>query len=411
MRFLLNSSSAVPKTAWSNISVTTKSIALPKPAATTTSTVGILATTSDASVAVTKKWGQQCGISCGCVLRFEIDLNEHDCVISAEYTAKRIVTTTTSMKQQRDGETAESIKKLSPILTNRTGRLQCLPSNCKALHQLSNSAIQFFINRPLWQLINFHDFQGSRSSLAFRQTVLATQNLIPSATSTMNQQPNQLHVSKKKSQQSQHHNHCFDLVEDAITALLRGYVPAPRRPEQTLTKHELWFDSLAQYEDEEFLPFIDKTFNKIDNAFVDSMPWHERSPHSLIQSQWWPFTWSASSDEQRDEYNMISSPTVQNNVKNTFLQWTSQRSSSCSKEGTNLNDDIRYRTALDWMDWFENDREKQQKQQQLLDQRKLLQTKKSILQTESLSFLSVTDWLTYVDALHFDNNTNNEQSA
>ena len=145
----------------------------------------------------TKKWGQQCGVTCGCVVRFELELDDNDRVIMAEYTAKKIITTTipiptipkranskdihnanrhsssatTDSKQQQELKQQQHVR---PVFTNRTKRLQYVSCKCSTLHTLCLQSIQYFINRPIYQLINLHEFPAARSSHAFRETILSS---------------------------------------------------------------------------------------------------------------------------------------------------------------------------------------------------------------------------------------------
>ena len=393
MRFLINVSSA------SKPIVTRNTASLPVVASARNGNVSSVAakgpvTSGCTASAVKKKWGQQCGVSCGCVVRFEIQLDDHDRVVSAEYTAKRILMNSLTANQSQ------------PLFSNRTGRLLYQPSNCKALHQLSSCAVNYFVNRPLWQLMNYHEFQHSRSSESFRRYVLAVQNLSPSDSSKQDNQSKLMHP-KKKTKQPENYNHCFDLVEDAITGLLKGYVPPPRPPSQTRWNGQR---ALAQYTDEyhdasDYSSVNDDdTFSLSNEAVVDtgknvstSIPWLERSPHSSALEIPWLLSWKSRNESDRDEDNVVVSTfPVRNNMNN---------------DCTTIDSKSFRWTALDWMDWFENDREKQQQQIQMREKEELMKKSKQF-DGSLLPFSFAADWLAYVDSVHFDSTlSNSEQSA
>jgi len=135
-----------------------------------------------------RTWGQQCSQNCGCVVRFEA-LLENQRIHHASYTAKQVVTTANRQ----------------PVLTAK-GRPMFQNCHCSTLHHLSKVIVDYITNQQqhVQSLKNLSEFQQTRSSNSFRQTVLATHSL-----------PND-------------HAHCFDVVEEAFTAMLKGYLPHPR---------------------------------------------------------------------------------------------------------------------------------------------------------------------------------------
>lgn len=301
MRFLLHAAAAAatPKRA--------AATAVADAATTTSATTTTNTTTRTTKL---KLWGQQCGVSCGCVLRIELGVNDDNRVVTAEYTAKRILTTST---------TTAATDNRRPVLTSK-GRLQYTPSPCVALHQLSANNVRFFLQgggRQLWQLQNYHDFSQARSSAAFRRAVLQAQRLGPQ------------------------HSHCFDLVEDVVTALLKGYIPAARNEAKEYC-HFLSREELSDNDDEE------------EELSAESISWQEQTKFA---PSWWPWNKEKVAAEIMNESSshrvFPSSPLL----TSTTDHWT----------------------ALDWMDWAEHERQQLDHRHQLLQSRLL------------------TDWLSYVD--------------
>jgi hypothetical protein len=354
----------------------------------------------DDATTVKKKWGQQCGISCSCVVRFEINLDDRDRVVSAEYTAQRVLmTSVNSRKDKEQHKNSKNSKRVQPFMTNRTGRLQSIPSNCKALHQLSASAVSYFVNRPLWQIMNYHEFQHSRSSKAFRQTVLKAQKLTLNDTQMDSPLTPKAHIDKKTKQQPANHNHCFDLVEDAITALLKGYVPQPRQPDHQvlnchlpLTQHptensRASFDVL-DFEGEDHLSHEDDALEITDKESSTSIPWQERTLNSLLFEIPRLLSWRNGNDDEQDEGYMVE---YNFSTKEGSQQQFTHSERECVKPAFRWS-------ALDWMDWFENDRVNQQQEIQMREKESSLVNMNRL--SGSFSSLShASDWLTFVDAI------------
>lgn len=138
-------------------------------------------------------WGQQCSPNCGCVLRFETTVNaKNGTILSAKYTAKQILTDAQGHVQ----------------LTNRSSRPMMKDSSCKSLHHLASAVVDKFLLAPnaTWERCKSQlEFDAIRSSPAFGKAVLQSQNLPLNASA------------------------CFDLVEEALTAMLKGYLPKQRK--------------------------------------------------------------------------------------------------------------------------------------------------------------------------------------
>ena len=150
-------------------------------------------TTASTNDDETKKvaWGQQCSETCACVVRFEAKLSNDGkgTLEQVSYHARKLVT---SQQQQ--------------VQLTTQGRPMLQECNCQSLHQLSQTTIQTMMKQRTLQ--NFKSsslaFQATRSSPAFCRSVLRAQGL------------------------PETHSHCLDVVEEAITALCKGYLPAPR---------------------------------------------------------------------------------------------------------------------------------------------------------------------------------------
>jgi len=169
----------------------------------------------------TKAWGQQCSPNCGCVVRFETDIDpKTDKVISASYYAKTIVTTTSSQSQQQQKQQAQ--QKLQPVLTSRTGRPLLTECSCQTLHQLASRVVEHLPSQKMSNVRNTTEFSSVRSSVAFRQTVLAQHELSKSDT------------------------HCFDVIEEAFTAMVKGHVPQPRPTPLTKSQRNFYVQKQAQ---------------------------------------------------------------------------------------------------------------------------------------------------------------------
>ena len=134
-----------------------------------------------------KSWGQQCSPQCGCVLRFECSTDGAGTITAATYHAKQLVTD----------------RRLQPI----SQKPLFVKSPCTTLHTLAQHVVDYACtNHRQWSnLQQATEFTSVRSSLAVQHAVLSTHQLPPTSTG------------------------CFDLVEDALVAVTKGYLPKPRR--------------------------------------------------------------------------------------------------------------------------------------------------------------------------------------
>lgn len=148
-------------------------------------------------------WGQQCSQTCGCVIRFQAYEGLQTSSPVLTYIAKQIV----SVPGERHRRAVLTLK----------GRPMIKECKCSSLHHLSSALVEYYSNSVNWQRIDSDlEFQAVRSSGAFRQSVLKIQGLPATAT------------------------HCFDLVEEAWTAMVKGYIPRPRSflPEETTAEDD-----------------------------------------------------------------------------------------------------------------------------------------------------------------------------
>jgi hypothetical protein len=83
---------------------------------------------------------------------------------------------------------------------------------CKTIHTLANDIISYVTSRNLDSVRNMSEFSSTRSSPAFRHAVLV-ENQLP-RTDT----------------------HCFDVLEEAYTAMIKGFMPRGRRSKSTFDK-------------------------------------------------------------------------------------------------------------------------------------------------------------------------------
>ena len=209
-----------------------------------------------------KAFGQQCSPDCGCVLRFELQLsNNHsspalsttETIVAANYHAKRVMVTRSATNDDdskslspsqpsttlRPLLTSEHSSNASPILTSCT---------CNTLHELAQQVVDHLPGRTLQQLRNDTDFGvvGTRSSMAFRHTVLR-ENVLPVLSEREGRswkKFGEMSSKKQKQQKSennrsgsgmdemdstQRYGHCFDLVEDSFLSMIHERAIAPRK--------------------------------------------------------------------------------------------------------------------------------------------------------------------------------------
>ena len=150
-----------------------------------------------------KLFGQQCSPYCGCVVRFETTVDpKNQKIVSSHYVAKSVVAT-------RDSETGM----LKPTLTTKAHKPMLKKCTCSNLHALAEKVANYLPNQSLERVRNMTEFSQPRASSAFRHAVLAENGL--STTDTQ----------------------CFDVIEEAFTAMLKGHMPQPRKARDGYHSH------------------------------------------------------------------------------------------------------------------------------------------------------------------------------
>jgi hypothetical protein len=314
----------------------------------------------DSAVVVQKRWGQQCGVSCGCVLRLEIELDAKERVVAALATTKRILVQTNSSKEP-----------LRPLLTMHRQRPQCIsPSPCRALQTLVSAAVHYMPGRYLWQLQNYHEYSSHmRSSGAFCQTVLDQMVLVTP------QSPPSLQPSNAP-QSTMSYTPCFDLVEDALTALLKGYIAAARCRNDATFPFPTTATALSQdynYSTDNWL-VSSYHFN-----FDEKNQMNGSSSNSVLGwiQAWWQrhisSWWFNASNTETTSHEYV--PRHQSLFQTTHAPRSHARVLHNHTTWHNNN----YWTALDWMDWAEQER--------TLSDQKQAKSSRTLF----------TDWISYVD--------------
>jgi hypothetical protein len=147
-----------------------------------------------------KSWGQQCSPNCGCVVRFEATIDPTTQTIrDSSYHAKAVITI------YQNG-------RLEPVYTTRTQKPMFGECKCETLHSLAKKTTSFLPNKRIDQLRNMMEFTFTRSSPALQHAVLVDNGLPRTDT------------------------HCFDVLEEALTAMIKGKMPKPRQRKDTFQK-------------------------------------------------------------------------------------------------------------------------------------------------------------------------------
>jgi hypothetical protein len=345
----------------------------------------------DSAVVVQKRWGQQCGVSCGCVLRLEIELDDKERVVTALATTKRILVQANNSR--KEGQ-QEPHTQLHPLLTLHRQRPQCTsPSPCRALQTLVSAVVQYMPGRYLWQLQNYHEYSSHmRSSGAFCRTVL--DHMLSSAAApcapSLSQRPsnnNSPPPSNLSSTTMSLYTPCFDLVEDALTALLKGYIAAARR-------HPLPFTTTTTTFPTDGAPAAAHDTNcSTDNWLVTSYHFElddkSKSDGSssnellgCIQAWWkryrtfgWLFNTSDTETTTTTQHNKYP-----HHQPSFYTRGPRNHSSRALVQNHTAWHGNNYWTALDWMDWAEQERA-------LSDQNQAKPSSRALF----------SDWISYVD--------------
>jgi len=175
---------------------------------------------------VSTAWGQQCSEKCGCVVRFECNMDKNNEIVSSHYQARRVLASIDGNKQ------------LQPILTNsKSPQILVKPCSCDTLHSLSKHISSYIKNQSLTDIQNMAQFP--RSSKEFRQTVLHVNNL--------------------------ENNHCFDVVEEAFYGMVHGYIPKPRK-QSNYTSLNKYNTQRCVAEATDWEEYVDNQQNGLDAA-------------------------------------------------------------------------------------------------------------------------------------------------
>lgn len=233
-----------------------------------------------------RAWGQQCSPNCGCVLRFDVELDQNERVQSSTYHAKSVVTSV------EKGKTRPQWTWKGSSNENRARRSDILLTECKCdtLHTLAQSVSDYLLHKTLSTHVrNQLEFSTSRSPSSFQHAVLRQHGLSP-----------------------ERHSGCFDLVEDALVAMARGYVPKPRKAplyQQGLKEH---YQPLSQKYDREFLLRYRKALQRIScrTTYSSRLPFQsdyqdDVDDDSPSSSSWWSFFWNQE-DHRADEASKLA---------------------------------------------------------------------------------------------------------
>lgn len=230
MRFLLY---AKPRTSSVVSSVARRERARPdvvsavahRDGATTTATATTTTTT-------TRAWGQRCSENdCGCVVRFETEIDPRtDVVVDCVVRTRALV---------RDAVSNE------PARTPRSGRPVLRACRCDTLNALGARVADWTVGKS-WSadVRSATEFAGTRSSAAFRHVVLRTldddeeeerrrrrRTRFPFSTPATEPHRDETRDPTMRRER------CYDLVEEAFTAMVRGHMPAPRRTHRQIDGH------------------------------------------------------------------------------------------------------------------------------------------------------------------------------
>jgi len=209
---------------------------------------------------LTKAWGQQCSSNCGCAIRFEISTKsayDGHAIIDATYHAIQVVSTMSSTSESKNKkETSNNShnnnnnnnkmnhqKQLQPLSIHPTNRPMLKECTCKTLHTLASEIVTQLPTMTLSQAQNQFEFTGIRSSNAFRYIVL--KDILQSTwTPTMKKTAAAATTTTIHPTMIQKHIPCYDLVEEAIIACLKGYIPKPRHSTMMTTTMMIQNDSM-----------------------------------------------------------------------------------------------------------------------------------------------------------------------
>ncbi len=251
MRFLLHP----PKASVRSLGKSKKSISKSLPSAAKSNS----SNNSKNDREVYKTYGQQCSPNCGCAIRFEATYDPNGTnnrIISMSYDAKTLVSTVHHSEENNGLRTLVPVYTTSapsPMDSNASnnesprGRPILKECKCETVHSLSQRIIESMSNMTLAQAQNQLEFLSARSSPAFRYTVLKKHGLLTTdqghGTNSIRKTDadSKMMVDARSNRNVEEiildlrEGHCFDLVEEALVACLKGYMPQPRRQNTTNT--------------------------------------------------------------------------------------------------------------------------------------------------------------------------------
>jgi len=219
---------------------------------------------------LSKAWGQKCAPDCGCIIRFEttIDTSSNQ-ILSATMHTKSLV--------------KDSLN--NPLMTSKN-RPMLKKCDCYTLNNLGKQVTAYLPNKKFEDIRNMTEFEGVRSSDAFRHAVL--QNIASNESSA---RPLLLrkHLSKNSKRMTSREK-CYDIMEDAFLAMIRGHMPSPRKTNNMQTircKNESTFYSSfnsesSQTDEEQCISELSKrspplTFNDFVLANFLSSDWKKEN--------------------------------------------------------------------------------------------------------------------------------------
>uniref|UniRef100_A0A7S2ED91 Uncharacterized protein n=1 Tax=Trieres chinensis TaxID=1514140 RepID=A0A7S2ED91_TRICV len=144
-----------------------------------------------------RAWGQRCSPACGCVVRFDASIDAPTGTITRASHVSRAVLAIPGP----DGS-------LMPRMTSHPTRSRPMLTECKcdAANDIASRIVRYMPGKKFDSVRNATEYEGHRSSVAFREAVM-----------------------KELGLDGRSEGGCYDLVEEAFLAMVRGYVPAPRR--------------------------------------------------------------------------------------------------------------------------------------------------------------------------------------
>lgn len=169
---------------------------------------------------ITKLWGQQCSSTCGCVVRFDVKADSRQQIKDISFSSKMVVSKNSPKKRKNNSK----LSSLDPVMTTRHNQLLLKTCTCSTLNKLANRAV--FAMKQKFPLSisraqNMLESTGMRSSKAMRTVALHNLNCSP------------------------HDTHCYDVVEEALIACFKGYMPLPRWKRNAITEPTAFKDTIT----------------------------------------------------------------------------------------------------------------------------------------------------------------------